>query len=72
MSSFAPFSDLDGEEDALPPPHSRRTRLLALLIAGLVLGFVALAAGGSLFGRPPTPENTRPLPRLVPVQGAIH
>ena len=59
------------EDDRLPPAHSRRTRLVAFVIAAVMLGFVALAAGGSLFGRPPTPENTRPVPFVPPRQGAI-
>jgi len=59
------------EDDPLPPAHSPRMRLFAFLVAAVMLGFVALTAGGSYFGRPPTPDNTRPVPFVPPAQGAI-
>ncbi len=57
--------------DDLPPAHGPRRRALALAVALVFILFAVLAAGYGIFGAPPTPERTRPLPPSIPAQGAI-
>ena len=60
----------DPEED-YGPRHSRRRRIVALVVVLFLLAISAMATGFSLFWAPPTPERTRPLPVVLPEQGAV-
>lgn len=57
--------------DDLPAAHGPRRRALALAVALFFILFAILAAGYGIFGAPPTPERTRPIPSHIPTQGAI-
>jgi hypothetical protein len=64
-------SALDDEEE-LVKVHPPARRVVALIIAGCLLAMTIFATGFSLLRAPPTPSRTRPLPLVVPAQGAIH
>jgi hypothetical protein len=67
-----PVPDLGREEDEeLVKVHPPARRVVALVIAGCLLAMTLLAAGFSLLRAPPFPSRTRPLPPLVPSQGAL-
>jgi hypothetical protein len=61
------------EDDGLSsmPKHTPRRRLVALIVALFFLAISIFAAGYSLFGPPPHPDRTRPLPPMIPHQGAV-
>jgi hypothetical protein len=63
---------LEVEDEELVKDHPRHRRLVALVIAAFLLAMTILAAGYSLLRAPPTPSRTRPLPVVVPTQGAVH
>jgi hypothetical protein len=60
-----------GDQDQLGPRHTRSRRLVALMVAVFLLAITVLAAGYSLFRAPPVPDRTRPLPPVIPEQGAV-
>jgi len=60
----------EGEE--LVKEHPRHRQVVALAIAAFLLAMTILAAGFSLLRAQPTPSRTRPLPVVVPTQGAVH
>ena len=53
------------------PRHPANRRLVALVVALFLAAITAMTMGYSLFKAPPTPDRTRPLPRVIPRQGAV-
>ncbi len=60
-----------GAGGAAVKEHPRHRQLVALLIAAFFLAMTILAAGFSLLQDQPTPARTRPLPVVIPLQGAV-
>ncbi len=58
-------------EEGVARPHSPGYRVVALLLTLALIGITIMGTGYSLFRAPPTPERTRPLPELIPEQGAV-
>ncbi len=61
---------MDGE-DCPRRYFSKPKRLMALIIALFLLAMTILAASYNLFRAPPIPDRTRPLPPVIPTQGAV-
>jgi len=51
--------------------HPPSRRVLALIVALALLAITLLAAGYMLLRAPPHPDRTRPLPPVLPSQGAV-
>jgi len=58
-------------DEELVKEHPRHRQLIAAAIAVFFLAMTILAAGYSLLQDQPTPARTRPLPPVIPAQGAI-